>query len=89
MKNKLMDAARVTETHFGFRRMHIDVDTRWIQIKKQYVGRLARAMQDIGPGLSRGMGKQFVTHEATIDEEILFVTTGAGIGRQGRQTAQA
>jgi len=46
-------------------------------------------VQDVGPGLARGVGQQLVADEAAIDEEVLLVASGARIRRQRGEPRQA
>ncbi len=84
-----MDAARVAEAHLGLGRMHIDIDAGRVEFEEQDVGRVALAVQDVGPGLARGVGQQLVADEAAIDEEVLLVAPGARIGRQRGEPREA
>jgi hypothetical protein len=82
VEDELVDAARIAKAHFGLGRVHIHVDAGRVEFEEQHIGRVARAVQDVGPGLARGVGQQLVAHEAAIDEEILFVASGTRIGGQ-------
>ncbi len=86
MKNKLVNRPAFTKPHFRFRRMHIDVDTGWIKLEKQHIGRMARAMQNVRPRFTCGMGEQLVANKTAINEEVLFITSGARISRQGGES---
>ena len=89
VEDELVDATCIAEAHFGLGRVHVDVDAGGVEFEKQHIGRVARAVQDVGPGLARGVGQQLVAHEAAIDEEILLVAPGARIGRQRGKARQA
>jgi hypothetical protein len=89
MEDELVDAARIAKAHLGLGRMHIDIDAGRVEFEEQHVGRVALPVQDVGPGLARGVGQQLVADEAAVDEEILLVAPGARIGRQRGEARQA
>jgi hypothetical protein len=89
VKDELVDAARVAKAHFGLGRMHIDIDAGRVEFEEQDVGRVALAVQDVGPGLACGVRQQLVADEAAIDEEVLLVAPGARIGRQRGEPRQS
>src|SRR5437588_10182422 len=71
MKHELVNAARVPKAHFGFRRMHVDVDAARIDLEEQQVTGLALAVQHLRIGFACGVREHPVAHAPAIDEEIL------------------
>ena len=51
--------------------VNIDIYSRWIQLKKQHIGRVPTMEQDVAIGLFNGMGNQLVANNPAIDEEVL------------------
>ena len=82
MEDELVDRARIAETHFDFRRMHVHIDAFRRQIEKQHIRRIAVAVQHVFVSGAHGVRQQLVAHEAAIDEEILLVGAAAARGRQ-------
>ena len=79
---EVVDHAPVTETHFVFGRVHIDVDRCRIDLEKQREGRVPTVEQHVAISLTYRMGHQFVAHCSAVYEEILQVSLATVEGRQ-------
>ena len=82
VEDKLVDAARIAETHLGLGRVHVDVYLRRVDLEEQHVGRVAVVMQHILVRLADRMGGELVAHGAAIDENVLGVPARARLRRQ-------
>src|SRR5882672_1789219 len=89
VKNELVYAARIPETHLDLRRVNIRIHQRRVQVDKQHVGRMALVMKHVVIGLAHGVRQQLVPNVTAVDEEVLRVAGPARVGRLGDQTAQA
>lgn len=60
--NELMHCATVAKTNFGFRGMHIDIDTARRYIEEQHIRRVTLMVQHIGVGGADGVADHLVAH---------------------------
>ena len=74
----LVHFAAVSEAHFDFGRMHIDIHPRRVDANEQRIDRLALAMQHVFVGATGAVGQHLVAHEAAIDVGKLLIRAGAG-----------
>ena len=88
MINELVYGARVAEADFGFGRMDVHVDQRWIDFEKQADGWLAGAVEDVAVGFAQRVANDLVTNEAAVDEDILAVLGLTGAGRVDGEAGQ-
>ncbi len=79
---EIVDHAPVTETHFVFGRVDVDVYRCGIDLEKQREGRVPAIEQHVAISLTNRMGYQFVAHCSAVYEEILQVRLTAVEGRQ-------
>ena len=89
MQHELMHAAPVTKAHLGFCRVHVHIHPLRRQFQEQDIGRVAFVMQHIAVGLAHGVAKQLVAHKTAVDEQILRIAPGTGVGGQAGQSIKA
>ena len=85
MYDQRADEARIAETHFGFRRMHVGIDFLRIQRDEQCDHGMPVARQIVRIGRAHSAENQLVPHRATVDEQILSERIGAGQRRSRRK----
>lgn len=79
---EVMHHAPITEAHFVFGRVHVDVHHRWVDLKEQHKCRVPPVEQHIAIRLAHRVGYQFVAHCAAVHKEVLQVRLATGEGRQ-------
>ena len=72
-----MYPASVTETHFVFGGMHIDVYPGLGHLQKQHKYRVATVKHDVTVGLADGVPDQLVTYRPAVDIKVLHVRLAA------------
>ncbi len=82
VKDELMHATRVAETHFGLGRVHVDVHLRGLDLEEQHEGRMAVMVQHVLVGLADRVSGELVAHAAAVDKEILRLARGTRVRRQ-------
>ena len=88
MEHELMDTLAFAKAHFALGWMHVHVHLLRRQFEEQHERRVPLVVQDVLIGLAHRVHQHLVTHETAIDEKILLVAGGAGIGGQGGDTVQ-
>ena len=84
MHDQRAHQAGIAKTHFGFGRMHVDVDLARRERDEQSDQRMAVARQIIGVGRAHRADQELVADRPAVDEKILAERVGAGQRRQRR-----
>lgn len=70
---KVVHKAGFAKSHLGLGRMHVYIHAKRIHFQKQHEGRMPAMEEHVRIGLANGMRNHAITHQATIDVEILLV----------------
>ncbi len=89
VEHELVHCAAVAEAHFDFRRMHVDVDQRRIEVERQHVGRKTVAVQHVLVSGAHRVHQQLVAHVAPVHIKELAVGARLRGGRQAGIAEQA
>ena len=72
-----VDRAPVAKAHLVLGGVHVNIDQRGIEFKKEHERRVTAMVKDIPVRLLDGVGNQAVANHAAIDEKILQVSLAA------------
>src|SRR5687768_964777 len=89
MKYELMDRPRIAKAHFGFRRMHVDVDTGGIELDEKHIGGKSLVMQNVLVRLTYRVREQTIAHVAPVHVHVLRIATRRSARRRAYEAAQA
>ena len=85
---ELVHCLRLAKSNFHFRRVNINVDQGRVELEEQNISGISVEMQHILVSLTYRVRQELVTHEASVDIEILRVSRRTSVCRQSRQSAQ-
>ena len=88
VEDELVDRARIAETDFDFRRVHVHIDALRGQVEKQHIRRVAIAVQHVFVSGAYGVRQQLVAYEAAVDVKVLAVCARLGSGRQADEAVE-
>ena len=81
-EEEVVDQAAVPEAHLVLGGMDVDVHHRGVHLQVEHEDRVAAAEEHVAVGLAYRMGHEAVAHHPAVDEEVLLVGLGPGVGGQ-------